>query len=408
MTSGGIGAAVLGACLVALPGCDIEVPAPSPGLGTSTLVPLRLVEATTTVAYADGGRPVHGVLDEQSLTQGVRQSASFTLAFDRFLLPEVIIRQAICLRASVESVDTLAECTGPSQHFTEPAYDPLARTVTFRLRPGTALEASTVYRLTVFQPVDGNDDRRFGFRAFDRAPLDRKYALTFQTAPPGDDAHEEPSPSLERYCQAIDCVADCRANPANAGDPAAEQTCIQTHCSCLDEACFNDGWVVAEGAGVLASACTSSGCHGGASAGGAAAEMAAMGLDLSSPEAIEQTALGQVAHQTEAGESAAIAETSPVRFGRSMPVLGPFNPGQSYLLYKLAINPLNYPLGDARFEPELAAEVERLRDAVVVGLPMPPLGSLVDRDSDPSGELSWERAQLLSSWIAHGAPLRCE
>jgi len=118
----------------------------------------------------------------------------------------------------------------------------------------------------------------------------------------------------------------------------------------------------AEVAPVLDGRCATAGCHD--------ATTAAVGLDLSSGDGVERTALGVIARQT--GPRAA----APPRGLTGMPIVDvqgdTGRPGSSYLIYKI--------LG--------AAEAP--------GEPMPP-----DRDG-------WTSVQtrLLADWIAGGAPTR--
>ena len=126
--------------------------------------------------------------------------------------------------------------------------------------------------------------------------------------------------------------------------------------------------------------------------------------------------------EPDAGEQATVGDVSPDRFGRAMPLIDPGNPGNSYLLYKLLANPLNHrrssrgvladPEGGFE-EPALGLEIDRLRDSVVVGLPMPATTSadptsLVNPEDDPFGEASLGTMRLIQAWIANGAVLSCE
>jgi len=254
--------------------------------------------------------------------------------------------------------------------------------------------------------LPATDEADYGFRAFDRAPLDRRYVLDFRTASADAPAHEEPAPSAERYCAALRCAEDCRRSFPTS---AAQQDCIAATCHCLDAACFGDGDLTAPATGLFAAGCTGSGCHSG---GNPAAGIpwgqgnAAMGLDLGSPDAIEHTAIDHVAHETETGEVASSPELSAPRFGRSMPIVMPSSPGNSYLVYKAAIQLLSHPPVD-QLDTELQAEIDRLRATVVAGAAMPIGMPLFSDEPDPEGRRSWERLLLLESWVSHGAVTRC-
>ena len=135
-----------------------------------------------------------------------------------------------------------------------------------------------------------------------------------------------------------------------------------------------------------------------------------MGLDLQNPGGVRDTALSMTAHQTQQGQISVAGDASPERFGRAMPLIDPGNPGNSYIMYKVLANPLNQFRPGGALEPGLALEIDRLRDNVVVGLPMPAQsddGDVVGMGGpasvDPEGADSSDRMRLISLWIAHGA-----
>jgi hypothetical protein len=139
------------------------------------------------------------------------------------------------------------------------------------------------------------------------------------------------------------------------------------------------------------SACAFGGCHfNNVDSAGVVQAGAAMGLDLSTNVGVAMTAINRVALQTQQGEHADEPDRSPVRFGRAMPIIDPNNPGNSYLLYKLAVG--KSATGEAAVDP---AEIDRLRATLVVGMPMPiPPGAGL-RDVDLAA---------ITAWIAQGAP----
>lgn len=248
--------------------------------------------------------------------------------------------------------------------FLEPSYDPVWHRVTYRLPANAPLVSDTKYWLTVLAPTAGST---FGFRAFDGAPLEKSEAFQFDTAvmdpaggpvdPALTDAQKKAA-SEELFCAASACVAACG----------------------MDQACA-DRCAVARS---LPGAC--GGCHSPLEN-----NAAAMGLDLSGGNRIAAI-IGQVAHQTQTGEQASEPDLKPRRLGRAMPQVDPGNAGNSYLLYKMLITP-TYASSDAA--TSLASgEIERLRESVVVGLPMP-----------PSALYSFPRTGLdaLSAWIVNGA-----
>lgn len=232
-------------------------------------------------------------------------NAALTLTFDRYMLPSTVIRQSVCLQPLTDVVQSYEDCAAAV--FLEPRYEPTRREVSLALKSGQ-LAKNTTYRLTIFVPTD--DGITVGFRAFDGAALAANVSFELRTT-------DEDGP------------ASSTAPP----EPS-------------DLAC------------ALLAGCAS--CHAGGSA--------PMGLDLSSAEAARRTAVGRAAHATQLGEHASVAETSPARFGRAMPIIAAGSAANSYLIYKLLIAEPDGSLGEGIAE----GERERLRAAFVPGLPMPP------------------------------------
>ena len=364
---------------------------------------LRVAGVWVTTGYDSRGRPIRTELQEGKLVEGVATTTSIEIKLDRFLLPASLTRQAICLQSSTEDVQQLDSCDSPGPELLEPRYSVAARRATYHQVTGSTLAPSTFYRLTIYPPTDKAD---YGFRAFDRAPLDRVYVVDFRTAPDGAATHEEAPPSAERYCAAISCAAECRAHYADA---AAQQSCIASRCDCLDDECFADGNLTAPDSGIFATSCAFGGCHSG---GNPAAGVpwgggdAAMGLDLSTPDAIDWTAVNHVAHETATGEGATVPEVTPTRFGRSMPLVMPSSPGNSYVVYKAVTQLLNHPPADT-LDADFLAELARLRATVVGGQGMPLAMPMVMDVPDPDGKLSYARVRLLEAWIGAGAVTHC-
>lgn len=289
-------------------------------------------------------------------------TTSLRLTFDRFLLPGDAIRQSICLQPTGEPVTTAQDCK--LGVFLEPSYDPVRHSVTYRLTESTKLVADTRYWLTVISP---NTEAAQGIRAFDGAPLEANVTLQFTTAlmdpspdpvdPALSDAQRQ-AVSEELFCKASACVAAC----------GADANCA-TICPVANSLPFTCG-----------------GCHSAIENGNAA-----MGLDLSAGNRIEAI-ISTVAHQTQTGEQADEPDLKPRRLGRAMPQIDPGNAGNSYLLYKILITQ-NYAATDAG-KTLAAGELERLRESVVVGLPMPPSSSYLY----PLTSLD-----ALSGWIVNGA-----
>jgi hypothetical protein len=310
----------------------------------------------------------------------VLPTASFVLRFDRFLLPGSAIRQSVCLSSDLNlDVQTAEDCENGV--FLEPTYDPVRRQVIYRRsvdEPLLALDSR--YRLTVLPPAEGGGAA--GFRAFDGAALAGRVQFDFTIVAQDPGASDELLPGGDLFCaRDPECLGGC------GGDLACELACEKVGVEPLITGC-------AFGAG----------CHRNVFEGATLLRGAAAALDLETAGAIVATALGKVAHQTQMGEHADEGDRNPGRFGRAMPIIDPANPGNSYLLYKLVIGP---NVADDPASPEKVAaspeEIARLRASVVVGLPMPPY-----YDANPTAVASFPigGAELISAWIAQGAPMR--
>jgi len=146
--------------------------------------------------------------------------------------------------------------------------------------------------------------------------------------------------------------------------------------------------------------CAGSSCHG--------SSVPSMGLDLRSAASIEETAVNEVAHETESEPNAMEPLQNAARFGTQMPLVDPRRPGNSYLLYKLLVNPASYA-GACESQHSVALDgcvafpkeqTDELRAWFVRGRPMPlPTG-------DEPGHLSLDDIRTVQSWIAADAPLK--
>lgn len=372
----------------------------------------------------EDGRPV-----QSELTEGteVLSTASFTIRFDRFLLPNSASRQSLCLRANLADVATLEDCTGAV--FLEPTYNPVKREITYRQRADEpSLLSGTTYKLTVLAP--GGQVASAGIRAFDGAPLAASRAFEFTTLatdPVGSTLETLSTDDL--FCRSKkQCIAECAATTTsvvmcetagNCQSCAAACNCAPGDLSCTnncagdDEACkaactaCNDCQTACrpvcvdrcpDSVSTALTNCAFASCHReDRDDTGALLKGAAMGLDLSSAEAIVATAINKVAHQTQQGEHADTIDRSPLRFGRAMPLIDAATPGEpggfpgnSYLLYKLAIGP-----GATGASAPTVEEGARLRNTVVMGLPMPP---------KQGARISEVDVDAIVTWIAQGAP----
>lgn len=243
-----------------------------------------------------------------------------------------------------------------------PVYDPLERVVAYRPLSGE-LERGVVYTLEVLAP-DTEDGP--GFRAFDGSPLEAEGSaplrLSFRTA---------------------------LAAPV-PGNPPPPVDCVRLRFLFLGS-------------------CVGAQCHG---------EGGRMGLDLS-PNRIE-FARGRVAHQTMTGAPVNAPLVDPPRFGTQMAVLSPGRPDDSYLFYKLLVNPENFvpragscaspyrvPLVAGAEVVQCApaleeAEAGRLRAWFVRGLPMPLRPAPPEAQKPP---LRRDDLELVQRWIRAGAPV---
>jgi hypothetical protein len=336
---------MLAAALCAVAGCDIGGPAAEP-VGP----PLRVlaIEVTT---QAPGAAP--GVGERVSLaadgTTRPLPTTAIHVRVDRYLDPGSVSRQALCLVSSTAVVTTDDECNGDV--LLRPTYDPIQRVASFYLDPAP-LAPATFYRVTLF----GGED---GLRSFDGVPLEGIFALEFTTADAVPDAPVEAPPTGPLWCGTPECLAAC----------GERDTLCRQNCSIRGGPLFF---------------CASAGCHSVVEGNGPAA----MGLDLSSGGAVQATAIGHVAHGTQRGAGAAEADVSSIAFGRAMPIIQPGDPGRSYLLYKIAASALEEKT------PAAEGEKDRLREGLVVGMPMPP-----QVYTPPSAD----QLDHLVRWIAAGA-----
>jgi hypothetical protein len=346
---------------VAGSGCDVGDPSYQP----IDAPPPELLVVRATTALDANGDPQRTPLNADGSTQ-VLSTASLVLKFDRFLLPTTAIRQSVCLWSDLTvAVQTFEDCQNvpaAARVFLEPTYSPLEREVIFRRAPDEPrFAAGTTYRLAVLAPAGEGD---YGFRAFDGAPMAKTVTVDFTVA---------------------------AQDPAGATDEVLPSSDLWSGLKPYVDTCS-----------------LGAGCHSTPPGGGAA-----MGLDLQTAERIQLTAVGKVAHQTQTGEHGDDPDQSPRRFGRAMPIIDPENPGNSYLLYKIAIGPNArdpaLPPGEAA---ALEAEIQRLRASVVAGMPMPPSTQASFWLHPPPPEVPMPQIiprvdggdlDLLTAWIAQGA-----
>ena len=252
------------------------------------------------------------------------------LTFDRYLDPREVTRQAVCLRSSLGDLVEAADCTRAV--VLRPSYDPTTRTAQFAVRVEEPLVPDIVYELTVYAAGTSAN----GLRSLDGVPLAAPWKARFRSG-----AERRPE----------DAVA-----PPVACETAVDA--LRVRCG---------------------------GCHG--------EKDSAAGLNVSSADGLEQTALGQVAHGASVGGVSNVPPATPTRLGAGMAIIAPGDPGQSYLLYKLlaASGPSSEGLREG--------ETERMAELLLAGDPMPPNGAF--ELGDEPGKLGW-----LARWIAEGACTR--
>jgi hypothetical protein len=335
--------------------------------------PVHVADALSTLTLKADGTPDDPKPIAADGSTRIVPSASLRLRFDRFLLPGTVTRQSVCLQPDTGDVADYTKCG--KGVFLEPTYDPVRREVVLRQKAGARLALGTLYKLTLYKPdIEGDCSSdaptSCGVRAFDRAPLEAPFTITFRTVEvdPGN-VPDETAPAVV-FCGAKGAAAalgscsygNCHAT--TSGNP-----CVPTSKSKYPDC--------AEGVSFY-------------------------NMQYGNFVDVEQTAINRVAHQTQMGESASTPEKTPARFGRAMPIIDAFNPGvagnpgNSYVLYKILVG-TSTDAAPADIKPS-DAEVQRLLDSVVVGMPMPP--------PDPAaGSLDSEQMLNLSNWIQHGAPL---
>jgi hypothetical protein len=261
-----------------------------------------------------------------------------TFQFSRWLLPKTAVRQSISV--------TIAPTTGV--HFTEPHYDLLTRTVTYRATGG--LIPNLVYVLKFLG--SSTDPGGYGFRAYDESPLEREHvpdAVYFRTRKA--DARFEPSTREKTTCrEALRAFSDA---------------------GCTNAACHRDSE--------------------GESSGG--------GLRLDSKNGLS-AAIGQVALATDRGGDSGRAMEAPERFGINLPLIDAGEPSNSFLLYRLLLGRDAYRNDTGEFEVQPISDDELAYATTWLGAmgPMPPTSI-----GFPEGVSPVDITRTIEQWIADGA-----
>jgi len=314
---------------------------------------------------ADGqgtNAPINADVDcvEPTPDCAVPTNAAIELRFDRFLLPN-----GLEWGLSLYTGSPPANGVG-----LQVEYDMIERVVVFR--PTRLLQPNTVYTAQILQYEDPSQ----GFWAFDHAPLEEGAAplrFSFSTGR-GPRVEPAPPPPPQDTCETL------LQGPLDS--------CVGFHATKSD-------------------AQTSP-----------PSTFPPMGLDLSSSRGLYYTAIRQVAHQTETGNTAAsVGLKSPARFGVQMNIVDPGSPATSYLMYKLLRKSENFgpagdwpscvtgyhtPVSDLDCQPPAEDELVRLREWWVLGDPMPKDGTSSMSAIIPAATTR-ENLVRISAWIAAGA-----
>ena len=291
----------------------------------------------------------------------VPTNVAIELRFDRFLLPGG-------LNAGLSLFTGNPPANGVAL---KAEYDMIERVVVYR--PSRLLQPNTLYTVQVLAGANPGQ----GLWAFDRAPLEESAVPLRFSFSTGGGPRTEPAPAAPPR----DTCETMTSGPLD--------TCVSCHSTrpAAQTAPLTSG-------------------------------VPPMGLDLSSPRGLYYTAVRQVAHQTEIGNSA-IGEglRSPERFGVQMNIVDPGSPATSYLMYKLLRKPENFaaaaeaggcstgyhpPVSDLDCQPPPEDERTRLREWWVLGDPMP------KDDTSSMGQsiaaaTTRENLVRISAWIATGA-----
>jgi hypothetical protein len=265
--------------------------------------------------------------------------------FDRYLNPASVIRQSVMVTSGMLDPET-GDPKGPTVFF-EPVYDPYERLVVFLLPARVRWTPTTLHTVKVYARSEESQEE--GFRSFDDKALMDTKTYSFMTG------HAITDPD----------------NDVDEGRP-------------VGRFCDEDEGDVPPAFPILRKHCGTNGCHDSSGM---------LGLDLSHPDSIRNTAIRVVARQTMTGPSVSATSSNPERFGVNMPRLDPGNPGNSYVIYKLLVNPNNHPAPGQTMDPPdpwlgplpaadpaPAEEITQLRHRFVRGEPMPPEGQLMPKE----------------------------
>ena len=325
------------------------------------------------------GRPINVVASNvDGPDPSIPADGFIQLAFDRYLLPDTITRQSwLILDANHQPLTTLGLKT---------TYDPIARTVTLSGPDGPGkpwLLPSQVYHLLLPIPPDDVTDQS-GFRAIDRAPLAAAHDYIFRTTAETHQTTIEPK---------VDFCGDVFP--------------------------------------IFSGSCSGSTCHGpnspveGGTEGGTDYTRPAMSLVLTTADGIQYTALHRVSQEANTGARAGAVTSPGSTFGVDMAIIEPGNPGASWLMYKVDLEPPAPPPQSGAvfdlppcFAPKGLPETPQLTvpilpvvawrdadDAELRVLNDKVLGKAMPYASVPSSGLTFQERERIRAWIAQGATI---
>lgn len=265
--------------------------------------------------------------------------SSLRIQFDRFLSRLSILRQSatICTGSADAFEAGVASCVP----FPEPEYDPVDRVAVWK--PDVFFEPNVRYTLRVHAPTDESDP--YGVRAFDGAPLEQDFTLSFWTA-------ASPPPSCATDA---DCEAPARCSSSVNGHCTREPKREIDYCYVAERACVPPAdlchapkpnpffALTTDGPASRLSACGegTTRCHASSdddsSAFPAGVENPPFGGALVLENGRVRDSIGKVALETVVAPDPKRALESNVPFGVNMPYVDPGHPANSYLLWKLVL-----------------------------------------------------------------------
>ncbi len=313
---------------------------------------------------------MHLVAANVGTSMPIASGARIELYFDRLLLPISVTRQSVVL------VDLNGNGLTP-----EVAYDPVARVVT--LTPISPLDPCQSYQIQLPIPTSLSDAN--GLRAIDGAVL------------------ASSTPKVIEFPVAGTCTTDAGPPPGQPGPPAP----VIDFCQQINP--------------IFQSKCAGPTCHGG--------KLPAEGLRLDSPQAIADTMIGQVAHESNTGPRAQPQPPSQL-FGLDMPIVDPGAPGDSWLTYKLLLAyppPCSSTADAPPCDASVPGVMHNLHALPWTGLSASERSTLAsyipgrampfpnDPSADPSAgcmpnqvncePLTYDELEAVSFWIQEGAPV---